>query len=101
MSKKRCPTTYSEPLHLCGSGLEEVKFFKYLGVLLINNLSWSDHISELCSKARKIIGLLYRQFYNDSNPATLKQLYISLVRPCTLGVAMQHKSGIPTFRVHS
>ena len=28
MSKKRCPTTYSEPLHLCGSELEEVKFFQ-------------------------------------------------------------------------
>ena len=81
MSKKRCPTTYSEPLHLCGSELEEVKFFKYLGVLLTNSLSWSDQISELCSKARKIIRLLFRRFYNDGNPATLKQLYISLVRP--------------------
>ena len=57
------------------------KLFKYLGVLLTNNLSWSNHISELCSKARKILGLLYRQFYNNANPAILKQLYISLVRP--------------------
>ena len=61
--------------------LEEVELFKYLGVLVTNNLSWSDHISEFCSKARKILGLLYRQFYNNANPATLKQLYISLVRP--------------------
>ena len=30
---------------------------------------------------RRILGLLYRQFYNNVDPATLKQLYISLVRP--------------------
>ena len=81
LSKKRCPVSSSAPLYLCGSELEEVKLFKYLGVLLTNNLSWSNHISELCSKARKILGLLYRQFYNNANPAILKQLYISLVRP--------------------
>ena len=62
LSKKRCPTTRSVSLYLCGSELEEVEIFKYLGVLLSRNLSWSDHISELCTKARRILGLLYRQF---------------------------------------
>ena len=81
LSKKRCPTTRSVSLYLCGSELEEVEIFKYLGVLLSRNLSWSDHISELCTKARRILGLLYRQFYDNVDPATLKQLYISLVRP--------------------
>ena len=81
LSKKRQPTANPTPLHLCGAELEEVKIFKYLGVSLTSKLSWSDHISELCTKARKILGLLYRQFYNNANPATLKQLYISLVRP--------------------
>ena len=58
-----------------------MEVFKYLGVLVKNNLSWSDHITELCTKARKILGLLYRQFYNNADPTTLKQLYISLVWP--------------------
>ena len=80
LSKKRCPTTKSVSLYLCESELEEVEIFKYLGVLLSKNLSWSDHISELCTKARKILGLLYRQFYNNVDSATFKQLYISLVR---------------------
>ena len=70
LSKKRCPVSSSASLYLRGSELGEVQLFKYLGVLLTNNLSWSDHISELCSKARKILGLLYRQFYNNANPAT-------------------------------
>ena len=58
-----------------------MEIFKYLGVLLSRNLSWSDHISELCTKVRRILGLLYRQFYDNVDPATLKQLYISLVCP--------------------
>ena len=49
-----------------------MEIFKYLGVLLSRNLSWSDHISELCIKARKILGLLYRQFYDSVDIATLK-----------------------------
>ena len=32
LSKKRCPTTRSVSLYLCGSELEEVEIFKYLGV---------------------------------------------------------------------
>ena len=73
--------TKSVPLYLCGSELEEVEIFKYLDVLISKNLSWSEHISEICTKAQQILGLLYRQLYNNGDPATLRQLYISLVRP--------------------
>ena len=34
----------------------------------------------VCNKARKILGLIYRKFYNASSN-TLLQLYISSVRP--------------------
>ena len=52
-------------------------------VLVKNNLTWSDHIAGICSKSKQILGMLYRQFYNNSSPETLKQLqlYLSLVRP--------------------
>jgi hypothetical protein len=72
------------PLHtlfLDGKELEEVNMFRYLGVLIKNNLSWTDHTSEICSKARKILGLLYRHFYGNSSSETLGQLYLGLVRP--------------------
>ena len=35
----------------------------------------------ICSKARKLLGLLYRQFYNHATMDTIKQLYVSLIRP--------------------
>ena len=35
----------------------------------------------MCSKAQKVLGLLYRHFYANCNPSTILQLYIALVRP--------------------
>ena len=58
--------------------LEKVQSYKYLGVDINSNLTWSDHIYKLCSKAKS---LLYRQFYKDSDTSTLRALYISQVRP--------------------
>ena len=80
ISRKQC-ATYSFVLYLNGVPLERVEIFKYLGVLLRSNLGWSDHITMICSKTRKLLGLLYRQFYNHATTDTIKQLYVSLIRP--------------------
>ena len=34
-----------------------------------------------CTKARKLLGLLYRQFSNNTDPTVMVKLYLSLVRP--------------------
>ncbi len=69
------------PLMLNGVPLERVETFKYLGLLLSTGLSWSRHIDSVCSRAKKILGLLYRQNYGHVDSTTIRQLYISLVRP--------------------
>ena len=38
-------------------------------------------ITSTCSKAKQILGLLYRCFYGSASSASLKQLYLSMVRP--------------------
>ena len=86
ISRKRNPSSVSR-LMLNGSLLEEVPMFKYLGVTLSSDLSWSPHIQGVCSKARKIIGLLYRRYSQRSNSQVLVNLYMSLVRPHTEYVA--------------
>ena len=60
--------------------IEPVSSYKYLGVIITNDLSWSTHIEQITSK---MIGLIYYQFYTWSSQSglLLDQLYSSLVRP--------------------
>ena len=69
------------PLLINGHALEQVECFKYLGLLLASDLSWSPHIETACSKARKLLGMIYRRFSEHSSPDTLLHLYESMVRP--------------------
>ena len=80
VSRKHKP---SLPPTLClgSTPLERVHMYKYLGVILTSNLSWSEHINSVCMKARKLIGVLFRRFYAHTNQLTLFKLYIALIRP--------------------
>ena len=69
------------PLINSDSTIERVSSFRYLGVLLTSSLSWSPHINATCSKAHKILGMIFRHFYHHFSPATIIRLYSSLVRP--------------------
>ena len=69
------------PLLINGHALEQVECFKYLGLFLASDLSWSPHIETACSKARKLLGMIYRRFSEHSSPDTLLHLYESMVRP--------------------
>ncbi|KAJ8025928.1 Exosome complex component CSL4 [Holothuria leucospilota] len=60
--------------------LEEVKHHPYLGVELSNDLKWSTHISQITTKANKMLGLLKRNIYYCSK-STRSIAYKSLVRP--------------------
>ena len=68
-------------LLLDNSPLECVSNFKYLGVILTSQLSWTPHINHICSKSKKLLGLLFRQFYSLCSPHVLLKLYLSLVLP--------------------
>ena len=40
---------------------------------LSTNLSWSQHIKNLCTKVRKVLGLIYRRFNHFSTPESLSR----------------------------
>ena len=72
--------------------MERVSNYKYLGVLISDDLSWSPHIDKITSKARRLLGLLYRKFYRWSSPDALLKLYMSLIRPNLVQVWNPHLS---------
>ena len=81
VSRKKRHINPNPSISLYGSPLEVTPTFKYLGLLITSDFSWTTHIDNICSKARRILGLVYRRFYGHSDVATLHQLYVSLVRP--------------------
>ena len=66
---------------LGSSAIERTYSYQYLGVSISSDLSWSDHIHNICTRARRTIGSLYRHFYLNSNFTSLQNLYLTLVRP--------------------
>ena len=82
LSRKKNPS-HPPALKLGSSALDRVHSYRYLGVLLTSTLCWSEHINEICSRAKRMVGLLYRRFYQNTSPQSLFQLYIALVRPHT------------------
>ena len=70
-------------LYLGADQFEKVDCFKYLGLMLSSDLSWSKHIVSICSKAKRLLGLLYRCFYHHASPQVLLEMYLTLVRPHT------------------
>ena len=60
VSRKRTLVFPTTPITRIDIILETVSTNKYLGLLIPFDLSWTPHIQNVCSKARKILGLLYR-----------------------------------------
>ena len=81
ISRKKRPNLPSCNLKLNNIPLEEVDEYKYLGVWLTSDLSWSKHIEYICSKARKKIGALYRQYYKYASCETMLKIYLTCIRP--------------------
>ena len=81
ISRKRSLSLHPPPILVNSSPLMLVNNEKYLGIQINYDLSWSPHVTSLCIKARRLIGLLYRHFYKHAASSTLLQLYKSFIRP--------------------
>lgn len=79
-----CMTNKKHPLKfqytIGETSINEVSEYKYLGVTLTSNLKWSKHIDNICSNARRKLGLLRRKLYEAPNELR-KLAYSTIVRP--------------------
>ena len=67
-------------LKINGVNIQEVSTVKYLGVTFDSNLTWKNHVDELCLKLSKTVGIFSKLRYYV-NVDTLIMLYYSLVYP--------------------
>ena len=63
-----------------GKPLKVVHKSKDLGIIMSNNLKWSDQVNSTVNKANRILGLIKRTI-GSSNTAVFAKLYQALVRP--------------------
>ena len=70
ITRKKHP---SSPVNLIldGKALEMVNAYRYLGVWITNDLSWTKQIEENCKKANQK-RILYRRFYQYCSTSVLK-----------------------------
>ena len=63
-----------------GSSLKITATYKYLGVVINHNLTWSDHVNSVVSKANRTLGFIWHTA-GGTSPTALMSLYRSLVLP--------------------
>ena len=81
VTRRRTRAVPVPELKLYGQALERVFEYKYLGVTLSYNLSWSPHVENIVAKTRRLTGMLYWQLYQWSDPETLLKIYLYVIRP--------------------
>jgi hypothetical protein len=77
-SQKRC--IESPDYFLCSSQIPFQSTQKDLGILITNSLKWSPHISNMVSKANRMLGLLRRNCTYLTDINCRRSLYLTLVR---------------------
>jgi hypothetical protein len=71
-SKKNVPSNLK--LETIGCSVEQVRWFIFLGVVVNEALTWSDHIDLLCKKVSRSLNLLHRLLYFLPRPLLLLSL---------------------------
>ncbi len=67
-------------LQLCGSYLEKVSTFKYLGLWFDEKCIWKDHIDYIFKKCGKVLNLMRAGQDWGADKHSLKGMYVGLMR---------------------
>ena len=77
--KKRHPSKFTyNSLH--NTDLKTTDTAKYLGIIISQDMKWTKHITQTCSRANRALGFIKRNVKIRS-PRIKEKLYNSLVRP--------------------
>ena len=77
-SKRKLIRNLPDSIEFNGQHIKRTSHNKFLGVILDENLSWNNHINELCSKLKRLFHIFYniRNFLSKDN---IRTIYYALV----------------------
>ena len=78
ISRKKSPPNPN--IRINGLAVERVSSFRLLGVTISEDLTWSNHVTTTCLRAKRLLGRVYRTFGKASS-RTLAYIYKVIVRP--------------------
>lgn len=73
-------------VRLLNNKIKVVRHFKYLGIVLDNNLNWTEHLREVHVKTQSLLCKLYRvsRATWGLGPSVAKKIYLSVVEKVTI-----------------
>ena len=80
LSATRCRQKFEPSCQLHGQQLENIPTIKYLGVVIQENLKWSNHITSITNKVNKTLGFVRRNL-KVGNKRAKETAYKALIRP--------------------
>ena len=80
MSLSHDKFTCNDQYHIHASILQSISCQRGLGIMVRNDLSWTTHYNNICSKAYRSLNLIQRRVSPNSAPSLKKQLYLTLVK---------------------
>ena len=81
ISRRRNCQQNSPSFYLGDTLIQSVSHFKYLGVWISDDLSWSKHVEVICCKAHRLLGYMFRTLSPHCDQASIISLYKSLILP--------------------
>ena len=73
LTNKRKPVNFSYSFN--NTNLEQVKTYKYLGVILDGKLSWAEHVNQVKTTAMRTLNLLRQTLHGCNKEVKAKSLY--------------------------
>ena len=64
---RKCAQVLLPPPKVDNVPLEMVECYKYLGMIISNDMSWAQQIQAVTCKSKRLLGLLYQKYYMHCN----------------------------------
>ena len=72
---------FNSPIYVYNNQIERIHQYKYLGVWISDDLTWSKHIESVCNRSRRLLGYIFRTFSPHCSPDSILHIYKTQVLP--------------------